>query len=63
LAPTVGIVATAFCYPGGILQLFSSTSFAAANSSIGRIDQSSASVKLIIIGKDLHPKPADKFRH
>jgi hypothetical protein len=22
LAPTVGIVATGFCYPGGILQLF-----------------------------------------
>jgi hypothetical protein len=36
LAPTVGIAATGFCYPGGILQLFSSTrsaNFAAADSS------------------------------
>jgi hypothetical protein len=28
LAPTVGIAATGFCYPGGILQLFSSTKLA-----------------------------------
>jgi hypothetical protein len=36
LAPTVGIAATGFCYPGGILQLFSSTrstNFVAANRS------------------------------
>jgi hypothetical protein len=36
LAPTVGIAATGFCYPDGILQLFSSTrsaNFAAAKSS------------------------------
>jgi hypothetical protein len=36
LAPTVGIAATGFCYPGGILQLFLSTrsaTFAAADSS------------------------------
>jgi hypothetical protein len=34
LAPTVGITVTGFCYPGGILQLFSSTrsaKFAAAD--------------------------------
>jgi hypothetical protein len=36
LAPTVGIAVTRFCYPGGILQLFSSTrstNFVAADSS------------------------------
>jgi hypothetical protein len=36
LAPTVGIAATGFCHPGGILQLFSMTksaNFAAAISS------------------------------
>jgi hypothetical protein len=36
LAPTVGIAATGFCYPGGILQLFStarSANFTAADSS------------------------------
>jgi hypothetical protein len=36
LAPTVGIAATGFCYPGGILQLFLSTrsaNFMAADSS------------------------------
>jgi hypothetical protein len=40
LAPTVGIAATGFCYPGGILQLFSSTrsaNFATANSSNNQI--------------------------
>jgi hypothetical protein len=45
LAPTVGIAATGFCYPGGILQLFSSTrssNFSATNSSsqIALIDPS-----------------------
>jgi hypothetical protein len=36
LAPTVGIMMTGFCYPGGILPIFSSTrltNFAAADSS------------------------------
>jgi hypothetical protein len=36
LAPTVGIAAIGFCYPGGILPIFSSTrsaNFAAADSS------------------------------
>jgi hypothetical protein len=93
LAPTVGIAATGFCYPGGILQIFSSTrsasfhrqdqqvfhrqdqqllhrkdqqifsstrssNFAATNSSIRRIDQSSTSVELIIIGNLHQNRPA-----
>jgi hypothetical protein len=40
LAPTVGIAATGFCYPGGILQLFLSTrsrNFTTTNSSRSRI--------------------------
>jgi hypothetical protein len=48
LAPTVGIATTGFCYPGEILQLFSSTrstNFATADSSnnVNRFDLSSAS--------------------
>jgi hypothetical protein len=41
LAPTVGIAATGFCYPGGILQIFSSTrstNFTAADNRSSQID-------------------------
>jgi hypothetical protein len=41
LAPTVGIAATRFCHPGGILQIFSSTrstNFTAADNRSSQID-------------------------
>jgi hypothetical protein len=65
LTPTVGIAATGFCYPGGILQLFhrQDQQILRLRTAARRIDQSSTSVKLIIIGKDHHRKPAGKFRH
>jgi hypothetical protein len=52
LAPTVGIAATGFCYPGGILQIFSSSrsaNFAAADSS-----SQIASSHRVYIGEFLH---------
>jgi hypothetical protein len=54
LAPTVGIVTTGFCYPGGILQIFlsaRSANFAAASSS-----SQIASTDLSETGHHHHPQ-------
>jgi hypothetical protein len=53
LAPTVGIAATEFCHPGGILQLFSktrSTNFAAA-AAARSLQQIRAGSDMVIIDK------------
>jgi hypothetical protein len=50
LAPTVGIAATGFCYPGGILQLFflstRSTNFSTTDSSNNQIASHKINLRL-----------------
>jgi hypothetical protein len=61
LAPTVGIAATGFCHPGGILQLFLSTrsaNFVATDSSSSQI----ASKEFVInINYHLHHQDLHRF--
>jgi hypothetical protein len=64
LAPTVGIAATGFCYPGGILQLFHrqyqqifstssrSTNFATADSSNSHLADPSSPASFVINKSD-----------
>jgi hypothetical protein len=61
LAPTVGIAATGFCYPGGILQIFSSTRSANFMAARNRSSQIDSTEFIINISYRLHHQDLQRF--
>jgi hypothetical protein len=61
LAPTVGIAATEFCYPGGILQIFSSTRSANFTAAHNRSSQIDSTEFIVNISYRLHRQDLHRF--